>query len=81
MYHLFVTFEDYTGAQKEIDITALQLVWNGGQNTEEEIIQSYVVNNGMKVVSTRRGLADSFPPTPTPAGVGCLLSVLSIFGF
>jgi hypothetical protein len=82
MNHLFVTFEDTTGVQKEIDVSAAIASNSFGYNlSEDDYIQMWV-NSGMKVVSTRYGSPGSLPgPAVPPPGVGCLLSILSIFGF
>lgn len=80
MNHLFVTFEDSTGVQKEIDVTAAIQGWNPSDLSEEDYIQTWV-NAGMKVVSTRYGAPGSLPSPVTPSiGSGCLLSILSVFG-
>jgi hypothetical protein len=81
MNHLYVTFEDTTGVQKEIDVSAAIASNAFGYNlSEDEYIETWV-NAGMKVISTRYAAPGSLPSPVTPSiGSGCLLSILSIFG-
>ena len=82
MNHLYVTFQDTTGATREIDVTAGVTSNAFGTNlSEDEYIQPWL-NAGMKVISRRYAEPGSLPaPSTSPIpGTGCLLSILSIFG-